>query len=157
MSDDGDGTRTGGCLCGAIRYRLASEPFDPGYCHCRMCQRFGGAPVMAFASVPLASLIIESGEPRRYRSSARGERWFCPDCGGSLAMWMDEAPRVIDIAIATLDDPTSLVPAFHIWRESRIGWFDTIDALPRHERSRPASADPRQAAIWDDLSVASAH
>ena len=42
-----DAGHVGGCLCGTIRYRLMSEPVDPGYCHCRMCQRFSGAPVMA--------------------------------------------------------------------------------------------------------------
>ena len=130
MSAD-PGARSGGCLCGAIRYRLASEPFDAGYCHCRMCQRFSGAPVMAFASVPCTDLILERGTPAKHRSSDLGERWFCRECGGSLAMWTRYAPELIDIAVATLDDPTD-VP-----RESRIGWFDTIDALTRHERARP--------------------
>lgn len=153
MSGDGFGPRTGGCLCGAIRYRLASEPIDPGYCHCRMCQRFSGAPVLAFASVPLADLVIEQGEPRRRRSSETGERWFCGDCGSPLAMWFADTPDLVDFTIATLDEPTLLAPAFHVWRESRIGWFDTIDALPRHERGR--SATPRPAAIWDDPAASS--
>ncbi|ARR55469.1 glutathione-dependent formaldehyde-activating protein [Rhizorhabdus wittichii DC-6] len=141
----GDASRTGGCLCGRIRYRLASAPFDPGYCHCRMCQRFGGAPVMAFASVPLVDFHVEAGDPVRYRSSEIGERWFCRDCGSSLAMRVDRAPGLIDVTMATLDDPTWLPPAFHIWRESRIGWFDTIDALPRHERERPRAVAPSPA------------
>ena len=128
---------TGGCLCGAIRYRAQSEPFDAGYCHCRMCQRFSGAPAMVFASVPRIDLLFEKGSPVRHRSSDEGERWFCGGCGGSLAMWVGHAPDLVDIAIATLDDPTFIPPAFHIWRESRIGWFDTLDALPRHERGRP--------------------
>lgn len=138
---DEAGIRTGGCLCGEIRFRLDSEPSDPGYCHCRMCQRFGGSPVMAFASVPLAALRFEGEAPARYRSSADGERWFCRHCGSSLAMWVSRALDLIDVAMAALDDPTLLPPAFHIWRESRIGWFDTIDALPRHERDRPPPKD----------------
>lgn len=132
-----DGARRGGCLCGAIRYRLASELTDAGYCHCRMCQRFSGAPVMAFASVPRGDFILERGEPVRRRSSDLGERWFCQGCGSSLAMWVHYAPDMIDIALANLDDPIDVPPQFHIWRQSRIGWFDTIDALPRHERARP--------------------
>jgi hypothetical protein len=129
--------RCGGCLCGAIRYRLASEPFEAGYCHCRMCQRFSGAPVIAFASVPCTDLILERGVPAKHRSSDLGERWFCHECGSSLAMWTRYAPDMIDIAVATLDDPVGVQPGFHIWRESRIGWFDTIDSMPRHERARP--------------------
>lgn len=130
-------SRTGGCLCGAIRYRLVSEPYDAGYCHCRICQRSSGAPVMVFASVPRADLRIDSGVPVRRRSSKFGERWFCGECGTPLAMTVDHAPDEIDFTVATLDELLDLPPEFHIWRESRIGWFDTIDALPRHERSRP--------------------
>ena len=35
---------TGGCLCGAVRYEAAEAPRRIGYCHCRMCQKAGGAP-----------------------------------------------------------------------------------------------------------------
>ena len=131
--------RTGGCLCGAVRYRMASEPFDAGYCHCRMCQRFSGAPAMVFASIAREDLIFERGEPVRSRSSDLGERWFCAECGSSLAMWVSYSPGTIDVAVTSLDELIDLPPQFHIWRESRVGWFDTIDALPRHEQSRPAT------------------
>lgn len=151
MRPESDPGHVGGCLCGAIRYRLASKPVNPGYCHCRMCQRFSGAPVMAFASLPLADFRIEKGDPARKRSSDFGERWFCRDCGSSLAMRVDHAPDMIDFAMASLDDPTWLPPAFHIWRESRIGWFDTIDALPRHEGARPESSPRRRMAIAGDI------
>ena len=52
---------TGGCLCGAVRYELNSEPFDCGWCHCRTCQLFGGAPAMAFASVPTGDHSLDRG------------------------------------------------------------------------------------------------
>lgn len=46
----------GGCLCGAVRYRITGEPKSVGYCHCRMCQRAAGAPVVAWATVPADAL-----------------------------------------------------------------------------------------------------
>lgn len=127
---------TGGCLCGAVRYRLASSPFDAGYCHCRMCQKFSGSPVMAFATVPLTDFVLTEGEPVRRPSSSFGERWFCGACGSPLGMRVDDEPDTIDFTIASLDEPDRAAPGFHIWRESRIPWFDTRDDLPRHARKR---------------------
>ncbi|MET0375096.1 MAG: GFA family protein [Rhizorhabdus sp.] len=129
--------RSGGCLCGAIRYRLMSEPYDAGYCHCRMCQLTSGAPAIVFATVPRSDFLLEKGELACRRSSDIGERWFCGTCGTPIAMVVDYAPDEVDFTVVTLDDSIDLPPAFHIWRESRVGWFDTIDALPRHERARP--------------------
>jgi hypothetical protein len=54
---------TGRCLCGAVRYKLESAPFDAGYCHCRICQLASGAPVMAFATIPRSDYVITSGTP----------------------------------------------------------------------------------------------
>jgi hypothetical protein len=125
-------TLAGGCLCGGVRYRLDAAPFDAGYCHCRLCQRASGAPVLAFATVPVDAFVLTAGEPRRRRSSDFGERWFCGDCGTPLAMRVDHQPETIDFTIATLDEPYPVRPGFHIWHGSRIGWFETADDLPRH-------------------------
>jgi hypothetical protein len=43
----------GGCLCGAVRFSLASKPYDAGWCHCRTCQLNSGSPAMVFAAVPV--------------------------------------------------------------------------------------------------------
>jgi len=127
---------SGGCACGAVRYRLLSQPFDAGYCHCSMCRRAAGAPVLAFATVPLEDFAI-SGHPRRRRSSYFGERWFCGDCGTQLAMHVDHQPDTIDFTIASLDSPERVPPAFHIFFASHIGWFDTADEFARHAEFRP--------------------
>jgi len=39
--------------------------------------------------------------------------------------------------VATLDEPEAVAPGFHIFRASRIAWFETADDLPRHDRFRP--------------------
>ena len=126
----------GGCLCGAVRYRLASEPFDVGYCHCAMCRRATGAPVVAFGTVPFEDFQV-IGSPRRRRSSDFGERWFCAECGTQLAMHVDHQPDTIDFTVATLDDPERVRPQFHIFFGSRIEWFDTADRMPRYYSFRP--------------------
>jgi len=128
---------TGGCACGAVRYRLASAPFDAGYCHCDTCRRSSGAPVLAFATVPLADFVVTSGAPRVRRSSSFGERGFCADCGTQLTMHVDHQPDTIDFTVATLDDASGVAPGFHLFFGSRLPWFDTDDEHPRHEGLRP--------------------
>ena len=134
--DPPDAIGDGGCLCGAVRYRLHSRPVDCGYCHCRLCQRASGAPVLVFAAVPRGDFEFVRGQPRRYRSTSFGERWFCGDCGTQLCMQVDHEPATTDFTVATLDDAEAVPPEFHIWHESRIAWFDIRDTLPRYSRSR---------------------
>lgn len=127
----------GGCLCGATRYRVGVESVDCGYCHCRMCQRSAGAPVLAWATIPTASLTWTKGRPRAYRSSEQAERLFCPDCGCQLVFRGLDEPDRIDLNVTTLDDPGVFRPEYHIWVSSRLPWFDTADTLPRYAEARP--------------------
>ena len=132
---------TGGCMCGAVRYRLASEPFDAGWCHCRTCQLTSGAPAMVFASVPDGDLVWTKGasDVRTVRSSSFGQRAFCGRCGTPFMMKVDHQPETVDFSVATLDDANAIVPGFHIFWTSKIAWFNPGDDLPRHDKFRPGT------------------
>ena len=132
---------TGGCLCGAVRFRLKSAPSDAGWCHCRTCQLNSGSPAMAFASVPEGDWIAEEGadQIRKVSSSSFGHRGHCGACGTPLYMKVDHQPETVDFSIATLDQPEAVAPGFHIFWSSRVAWFDPGDDLPRHERFRPVT------------------
>jgi hypothetical protein len=127
----------GGCACGAVRYRLASAPFDAGYCHCELCRRSSGAPLLAFATVPVGDFVVTQGEIKRRQSTSFGERGFCADCGTQLTMHVDHQPDTLDFTLCSLDVPDAVVPGFHIFFASRPAWFDVADSLPRHDRFRP--------------------
>ena len=129
----------GGCMCGAVRYELKSAPFDCGWCHCRTCQLNSGAPAMVFASVPESDLVWTCGSDKvkRVPSSSFGQRSFCGECGTPLLVKVRHQPETIDFSIATLDKPEAIAPGFHIFWESKIGWFEPADDLPRHEKFRP--------------------
>ncbi len=128
----------GGCLCGRLRYE-ARDPIDAGYCHCRLCQRSSGAPVLAWASFPTASFSYAKGEPATYPSSARGRREFCASCGTQIAFRGTPAPSRVDVNIASLDDPASIEPEYHIWVGSRVPWLHIDDDLPRYTDEGPDS------------------
>ena len=132
---------TGRCLCGAVRYRLDSAPFDCGWCHCRTCQLNSGAPAMAFATVKQSDWVVIAGdaEIRRVRSSSFAERLFCGRCGTPLAIDYDIQPETFDFSVGTLDDPGAVTPGFHIFWASKVPWFDPGDDLPKHDRFRPGT------------------
>ena len=128
----------GGCLCGAIRYRVSGVVTESGYCHCRACQRQSGAPVVAWFALAPEDFAYLAGKPAVFRASDHAGREFCSQCGTYLVFREDDPAQTISVNTATLDDPALSPPAFHIYCESRIGWFETQDALPRHARGKMA-------------------
>jgi hypothetical protein len=132
---------TGGCMCGAVRYQLASKPFDCGWCHCRTCQLFGGAPAMPFATIPTNHWEWTRGadKVRGFQSSSFGQREFCTECGTPLRVRVDHQPDTVDFPVVTLDEPAAVPPEFHIFWSSKIAWFEPGDELPRHEKFRPGT------------------
>ena len=130
----------GGCLCGKVRYRIDGAPRDPGYCHCRMCQRASGAPVVAWLTAARKDFAWTAGEPKVYASSPGAERLFCPICGSQLVFRAQAEPETLDVTLATLDDPPAIAPDHHSWTASRIAWFEIKDDLPRYPERGPASS-----------------
>ena len=126
-------------MCGKVRFRLRSEPFDAGWCHCRTCQLNSGSPAMVFATVPFDDYQFEAGEEavRTVASSRFGYRAFCGECGTPLYTRVDHQPDTIDFSVATLDGPGRVPPGFHIFWASRPGWVECDDGLPKFDRFRP--------------------
>ena len=118
----------GGCQCGAVRYLLTAEPKATNICHCRMCQKAGGAPFMAFAGVKNADLTFTRGAPAKYASSEIAERGFCAACGTPLTYQMVGSHR-ISVTIGSLDDPASQTPTEQLGVEARLPWLAAL-ALP---------------------------
>jgi hypothetical protein len=131
-------TLEGGCLCGATRYRISAEPRHADYCHCRMCQRATGAPVVPWLTVASDAFAWTKDEPAVYRSSHIAERLFCRTCGTQLAFRAVAEPNHLDVTLASLDDPETVRPTHHIWTDSRIGWFEVADDLPRYPEHGPS-------------------
>ncbi|MAW81592.1 MAG: aldehyde-activating protein [Parvularcula sp.] len=126
----------GGCLCGAVRYRVCGPIEESGYCHCRTCQRQSGAPSVAWFALKPSDFAYIKGKPNTYRASDHAAREFCANCGSYLVFREDDETQTLGVNTATLDDPLLSPPAFHIFCEDRIGWFETADDLPRYDHGR---------------------
>jgi hypothetical protein len=124
----------GGCLCGAIRYRVIAAPLTTCLCHCRSCRLASGAPAVAWVTLPRDGLVFERGAPVGFRSSPGVERTFCGGCGTSLTYRCDNGPDSIDLQTATLDDPGAFPPTYEVWLEHKIEWMATDSRLVPHPR-----------------------
>ena len=87
-------TRTGGCLCGAVRFELEAEPEGYGACHCGMCRKFSGGIELGIEVQPGEITWTADEMLRTYPSSEWAERGFCGTCGSSL-FWRLTAPGPI--------------------------------------------------------------
>lgn len=126
---------SGGCLCGAVRYRVEKEPIWVGYCHCQSCRKNIGAPVAAFVGVNHGAFFDVSGERAEFVSSPGVKRGFCNQCGTPLTYQSDRWPSEIHIYISTLDHPNQFEPEFHVHCGEKIEWFETADKLERFLKS----------------------
>ena len=121
---------TGGCQCGAVRYRAESLGRS-SICHCRMCQRAVGNVMVPLV---VARGVVIEGAPTWFASSNIAERGFCAACGTPLFLRDFAAPDgECEVMTATLDDPEMAPPEHHYGVESQIGWLRFDDRLPRIE------------------------
>jgi len=120
---------TGGCQCGAVRYRLEVPPIRANVCHCRMCQKASAAPFMAFAAAPADKFVVVRGASAKFASSDIAERGFCATCGTPLTYRaLDSAD--ISVTILSLDDPNAVAPDTQLGAESQVHWLAGVLALP---------------------------
>ncbi len=73
----------GRCLCGSVRVTVGNMKNSVDACHCGMCRRWGGGPLL---SVRCGSDIAFEGRENItvYDSSDWADRGFCKSCGSHL-------------------------------------------------------------------------
>jgi hypothetical protein len=138
---DGSADLAGGCMCGAIRFRVRNDAIVTTLCHCTLCRRAAGAPLVAWAMFPLDAFALERGAFAVYASSPGVLRGFCGRCGTTLSFSADFLPGLIDLTIASFDEPERLPPQLHMWERKRLPWIELGDDLPRHPELPPLPAD----------------
>ena len=122
----GPRVRTGGCLCGAVRFEGHGEPKLVGLCHCGNCRKATGGNALFYADWPVAAVRIEG-----VLASYSG-RSFCPDCGSRVVHFNAHHTEVL---LGTLDEPpTDLVPRREIWTIRREPWLRPIPGAEQFER-----------------------
>jgi hypothetical protein len=140
-------THEGGCLCGAVRYRVTDAPARTTVCHCTFCQRRTGSAFALMAYFKQAHIEIISGTLKMYehRSDESNRSLgleFCPICGTTVAMTVETLPGTRGIAGGTFDDPSWLQVQRHTWLRSAHPWIVVPPDVEQFEKS--SFQPPRQ-------------
>lgn len=115
---------TGGCQCGALRYRVLASPIRVYCCHCSQCRAQSASAYGISVLVPAEAVQLTRGEPRIWhRRTASGKTMacaFCPDCGSRI--WHRDEPGdgIVSVKGGSVDGGIDLSGAEHIWTSSRL-------------------------------------
>jgi hypothetical protein len=125
-------TREGGCACGEVRYRLASEPLFVHCCHCTRCQRQTGSAFVINVLIETERVELLAGEPEMVpvpRAGKKQKIWRCPAC--QIAVYSQyTTPRIRFVRAGTLDDPASVSPDVHIFTSTKLPWVELPEGMP---------------------------
>ncbi|MCG8428980.1 MAG: GFA family protein [Chromatiales bacterium] len=95
----------GHCLCGAITINASTMDKNVGACHCGMCRRWSGGPLLA---VDCGTDVSFEGKENItvYNSSEWAERGFCNQCGSHLFYRLKENQQYI-MPVGLFEDQSS--------------------------------------------------
>jgi hypothetical protein len=118
----------GGCLCGAVRYRVIGDQYLSGICYCTFCQKRTGSAYGTAAYIDEKAVETTNGIPKTYEyRSDESHHWlkieFCPDCGSTVTWTAEFLPGMRAITGGTLDDPNWLTYKRHYWARSAPPWM----------------------------------
>ena len=128
--------REGGCACGAVRYRLTSDPLFVHCCHCLNCQRQTGSAFVINVLIETERVELLTGEPQLVAVPRNGGEtqkiWRCPTC--QIAIFSQYTrDQIRFVRAGTLDDPAAFTPDVHIFTRSKLPWLTLPDAVPAFE------------------------
>ena len=131
--------RTGGCLCGAVRYEIDGPIAPIQLCHCSQCRKANGSAFAANAPVAASDFRIVRGEEalREHRATPIKRRVFCGTCGGPIFSARDDMPDVVRLRVGGLDNTEGLAIGFHIYAVSKAAWWPITDDHPAWPEDSP--------------------
>ena len=113
---------SGGCLCGAVRYRVNGPLRDIFVCHCGVCARTHGGPA-PYSACARGHLELVETRGLRWHAHDGAVRAFCGECGGRL-FWSRADRPTISVAAGSIDPPTGLATVRHIFVDYAGDWED---------------------------------
>ena len=121
----------GGCLCGAVRYRIRGAPLAMYHCHCSQCRKASGASFATNLLVRTEDFEITAGGERlaAFESSPAKHRHFCSRCGSPIFSRAQATEQIVSVRSGTLDGDPELRPGAHYHVASKAPWYEICDGL----------------------------
>jgi hypothetical protein len=136
---------TGGCNCGAVRYKVTAPLLGASYCHCTRCQRRTGTASSSSAWPAAGSFRIIPGQEglRAWTPPDGWEKWFCGHCGSAMFSRNPQNLQQIGIRMGTFDDDPGIRPQYRQFVASAAPWEPIPDdGLPRYPQWAPELPSP---------------
>ncbi|MGP1282674.1 MAG: GFA family protein [Parasphingopyxis sp.] len=133
----------GGCLCGAVRYRIDEDALPCYACHCTDCQTHTGSAFALQMPVFASRFSIEGNVVTAETELPSGQTTTihaCAKCLVRLYATVSNRPGLNTVRAGTLDDSRDLAPVAHIWMHSKQDWVAIPDGLRTFEEM-PEEAD----------------
>lgn len=135
-------TITGGCLCGAVRYKIAGDLIFSGKCYCEDCRKSGSTGHSSVLAVPEPSVSLTGKLTEFKKQGSSGQpitRKFCPVCGSRISSSAAAMPGVLMINASSLDDPKVFVNQMSVFASRAPSW----DRPPSDSPSFPEMPPPQ--------------
>ena len=130
MMPEATSPRSGGCLCGAVRYEVSGALRPVIMCHCTQCRRMTGHFMAATAARHADFRLVTGGGLKWFAASQEARRGFCAHCGSTL-FWQGVERDYLSIAAGTLDDSSGLEVAGHIFVADKGSYYEITDGTPQ--------------------------
>ncbi len=136
-----DPSRTGGCLCGGVRFELAEAAQEAYWCHCTRCQRRTGTAASAQARIDGRTFRLLQGEElvKAWRHPDGGfEKCFCRECGAQLFSRNPDDPTQMSVRMSAFDDDPGVRPSWRAYVAYAANWEPLPDdGLERFDEGKP--------------------
>lgn len=118
-------TTPGSCLCGDLRFEAQLPSKWMAHCHCTLCQRAHGAPVVTWVGFEAGRVRIDDPQSRLcwYASTPGAERGFCARCGTTLFFRSQRWAGELHIVRSNFDGALDREPQVHVYYDSHAPWL----------------------------------
>ena len=124
----------GGCGCGALTYRMTSEPMFVHCCHCRECQKQTGSAYVLNAFIEADQIEYEGHTTEHLLPTPSGKGQIitrCRECGVAVfSNYLIRGGALRWVRVGTLNDPSQCPPQAQIFVKSKQPWVPLNPEIP---------------------------